>query len=892
MRKRLSIRTLILLMGLVPITLLCLIFGGFIVNNQIGNINKLMSDRAEGTVREFSALISPILEDTSSQASTKAGLSRMANSLLESPGTRSVAIYDAEAKLLLQSGPVLPAPEFTESAELPTNEQGRYFQLTRPVYGPALTQADFHAPLGWVQIGFHNHDYQLSKYQTLLVSSLGITAALCIAAILALYINLRLNQDTKSIRRALERLIKGEHNFYLQIAGDDSLSDIAELVNNLRQAHLQALSELENSIQQGHTDLHNTLETLEVQNIELDLARREAIEASRIKSEFLANTSHEIRTPLNAIIGFSNVLLKTELDKRQHQSTESIRIAAGNLLTIINDILDFSKLEAGKLVLDKGPVSIRDVLEETLQMQAPAALDKQLDLILDIDLDVPETVESDALRLKQVFTNLVSNAIKFTQHGHVIISVSASHFEQGMVTLNFNVTDTGIGLSGEQQKKLFRDFSQADASITRQYGGTGLGLVIVKRIIEQMHGEIGVESETGKGALFWVSLNLPISNTTLELRPFNRLQNKSVSLYATQPLQQNALQKLLQSWGIKVVAADSLDAMDSHTDYRLLALGCNDTESILPQVDRDNTVVISPCPKTELPQKAALLPAPVNHCQLFDALYRGRKAQTNEPQFSGNHVLLVDDNPANLLFLSDALSQFGIATVTAKNGPEAIQRCLSERFDLILMDIQMPQLDGIDTSTAIRHQGANTNTPIVLVSAHLAPDDPLQLRKAGINDFISKPVTDTQLRVIFERYLLVKEVNPSAFNGDTTERPVDIELCLQLAKQRPAMAKEMLGIMLNDLPSQLEQLRHAQNTNDWTSISQINHHLKGACCYTGVPKLKAAVETLEELLGPSLGNSVFTESTPELQRALKLVIDEAELLCQWREEFDLDVLFE
>ncbi|HAW23183.1 MAG TPA: hybrid sensor histidine kinase/response regulator, partial [Pseudomonas sp.] len=448
-------------------------------------------------------------------------------------------------------------------------------------------------------------------------------------------------------------------------------------------------------------------------------------EASRIKSEFLANMSHEIRTPLNGILGFTHLLQKSDLTPRQQDYLSTIEKSADSLLGIINEILDFSKIEAGKLVLDNIPFNLRDLIEDTLTILGPAAHQKHLELVSLVYRDTPLSLVGDPLRLKQVLTNLVSNAIKFTNEGTVIVRAMVEDERSDRAQLRISVQDTGIGLTDQDLRALFQAFSQADNSLSRQPGGTGLGLVISKRLIEQMGGEIGVDSIPEEGSEFWISLSLPKARDDIEDLPRAALLGRKVGLLEQHPLTRQALQHQLESCGMEVLPFDSLDQLQaavfeahtSDTPIEVAVLGVTHRE-IAPQqlclrlweFEGLGCKCIVLCPTSEQAQYHEALPESHTHAQLQSKPACTRKLQRvlldllRPPQAMIEsiavsetrppRVLCVDDNPANLLLLETLLTDMGGEVEAVSSGAEALEAVKHKSFDLVFMDVQMPGMDG------------------------------------------------------------------------------------------------------------------------------------------------------------------------------------------------------
>lgn len=880
MRVRLGIRRLILVMGLLPILVLSLALSSYLMVSQIDELRKLMTERAKTSSEQLAVLTEHVLTEGHNNT-----LAAITSAALEETAVKAIAIYTADLEIITHAG---PKSDLSIVTMRPGEKHAQYEYLDdglliiQPVFSPSLSSQAATPIVGWVVMQFDWRHLKIQQYQTLLVGTVFLVIAFIMCVSLTSYINQSLAADLTTLRQTIRKMATGSRNFHAHIPENDEFNEIAEELNLLNNAHQNELQELQRGIEQTNIDLRETLETVEVQNIELDLARREAVNASRIKSEFLANTSHEIRTPLSGIIGFSKILLKSEMEVRQREAIETIHNSANSLLTIINDILDFSKLEAGKLVLDNAPVNLREAVEDTLQLLAPSAIEKELELALIIQAGTPDAVLTDGLRLRQILTNLINNAIKFTPAGHIKVSILSKQQGGENAEITIQISDTGIGLSKEQQQEVFKDFSQADASITRQYGGTGLGLVIVKGLTDQMGGEIGIVSEPGQGATFWFTLNLPTSTNTIKLRDFSVLSGKSIALYDRSELQTQALKSLLLSWGLEVYHCSNIGDL-APSDYCLISNDNSaDFHKLLSKLDR-SAVIITPYKEQQSDHAERIyLSKPFSHVKLFDALYKGLQhnllSRQQTIRFPNTNILAVDDNPSNLHILGNFLDDMAIRTHFAQNGAEALQQCREKHFDLIFMDIQMPQMDGIDTSKRIRQDGLNTDTPIIALSAYLSPDNPSQLRDAGINDYFSKPISESQLATLLNKHLQAG----AAISSSEHARPVDISECLQLTKNRPQLAADMLNMLLETLPQQRKDTMLALQHGDFDQLGVINHTLKGACCYTGTPALKQRVLELEKAL----------EKTDTCETQTTALISAIDDLLAWQDDHDLSIVFD
>lgn len=775
-----------------------------------------------------------------------------------------------EGLTLLRTGPslIMRTPIVREGS-LPDGERA---------YGAA---SDAIKPLGYIAIELDMDAVRLQQYKEAFVSTLLLLLCLCCAGLFAYRLMRDVTGPIRNMVNTVDRIRRGQLDNRVEGYMLGELDMLKNGINAMAMSLSAYHEELQQNIDQATPDLRETLEQMEIQNVELDLAKKRAQEAVRIKSEFLANMSHELRTPLNGVIGFTRQTLKTPLSPTQRDYLQTIERSGNHLLSIINDVLDFSKLEAGKLMLETIPFALRAILDEVVILLAHTAHEKGLELILQVQREVPEYVIGDPLRLQQVMTNLIGNAIKFTEQGHIIIRVGRQGHERERVEINVQIRDTGIGIAERQQSQLFQAFRQADASITRRHGGTGLGLVITQKLVREMGGEINFRSRIGRGSTFWFHIPLQINcHAWVDPHRYDALMHKHLALIESNSASAQATLELLADTPLEVSHYPDLNALgDAQGDILLIGKPITATLSLpemryeLLQASGHARCIILALPgawmvEAELLKQMgadACLTKPVSGQRLL-ALLQSPPAlrPSGEPEASTPclplTVMAVDDNPANLKLIGALLQEQVEQTILCNSAAEAIAYAQKKPLDIILMDIQMLEIDGLRAAELIRQLPLHAHTPIVAVTAHTISDERQRLLDAGMVDCLAKPIDEAMLRRLLSRYGIhdpaslappregPSDVRPPPVPSGNQDVSLDWQLALRQAADKPDLAREMLGMLLEFLPEIKQRVEAVASGAHDEHIGSLIHKLHGSCSYSGVPRLRRLCANIEQQL--------------------------------------------
>lgn len=882
-----SLRARMMILILAPTVLIGLLLSIFFVVHRYNDLQRQLEDAGASIIEPLavSSEYGMNLQNRESIGQLISVLPRRHSDIV-----RAISVYDDHNRLFVTSNFHLDPSQMQLPAGAPfprrlsVDRHGDIMILRTPIisesYSPdesAIADAkNTKNMLGYVALELDLKSVRLQQYKEIFISS--VMMLFCIG--IALIFGWRLMRDVtgpiRNMVNTVDRIRRGQLDSRVEGFMLGELDMLKNGINSMAMSLAAYHEEMQHNIDQATSDLRETLEQMEIQNVELDLAKKRAQEAARIKSEFLANMSHELRTPLNGVIGFTRLTLKTELNPTQRDHLNTIERSANNLLAIINDVLDFSKLEAGKLILESIPFPLRNTLDEVVTLLAHSSHDKGLELTLNIKNDVPDNVIGDPLRLQQVITNLVGNAIKFTESGNIDILVEKRALSNTKVQIEVQIRDTGIGIPERDQSRLFQAFRQADASISRRHGGTGLGLVITQKLVNEMGGDISFHSQPNRGSTFWFHIHLDLNPNVIIDGPSTAcLAGKRLAYIEPNATAAQCTLDLLSDTPVEVVYSPTFSALPlAHYDIMILSVPVTFREPLTMQHERlakaasmtDFLLLALPChaqinaEKLKQGGAAACLLKPLTSTRLLPALTEYCQLNHHpEPLLMDTSkitmtVMAVDDNPANLKLIGALLEDKVQHVELCDSGHQAVDRAKQMQFDLILMDIQMPDMDGIRACELIHQLPHQQQTPVIAVTAHAMAGQKEKLISAGMNDYLAKPIEEEKLHNLLLRYkpganvaarLMAPEPAEFIFNPNAT---LDWQLALRQAAGKPDLARDMLQMLIDFLPevrNKIEEQLVGENPN---GLVDLVHKLHGSCGYSGVPRMKNLCQLIEQQL--------------------------------------------
>lgn len=906
-----SLRSWVFTITLAPTILVSLMLGGFFTLSLFNELESTLEEQGINIITPLAITAEHSLHNNNREE-LKNLIDRMHRT--HSPLINSIAVYNELNELFVTSNYHRMIGNFNSfyAAELPqevkvtTNDD---HIITSPITAEPNATKNFNSDeqiIGYIVMQLNSHNTLLQQHRvavtTFIIILLGVQ--------LNLFFTFRLiNNVTKPISemvRAVAKIREGKLDTRLQGTLIGELEILKRGINAIAGSLKSYHDRMQHNIDSATSELLESMEKIEIKNVELDIANRKAQEANRVKSEFLANMSHELRTPLNGVIGLTQQLLKTQLLPNQVDSLQIIERSGQSLYNLIEDILDFSKLEAGKLHLDRTSFNLRDTVDDVTNILATQALEKDISLIIDVNPKTLDNVIGDQQRLRQILTNLVGNAIKFTKKGSVRLNVYSKPQEDNNHALFFEVIDTGIGIHRDQIPRLFNAFEQADNSISRTYGGTGLGLVITQKLIQEMGGKITCASEIGIGSQFSCSILLEESSLKPQYH-VNAAINARVHVFCESITQRDILLAQLDHWGAIVDCTHDIDLWTQQEACQRYdsAIICypgpyDDLSQLKTLVEKipkvvNSTVLIH---SNDLIVHQNIIAMGVKYCQLepvsmkrlFNSI-EGIETYSPSPvqqpiakpiAYPNKRALLVDDNAANLKLISTILQDKVGSLVQANNGEEAVAACRKTKFDIIFMDIQMPVLDGIQATAIIRKHGINQLVPIVATTAHALEEEKQVWLNKGMDDFLTKPLRESLIDQVLAHWLDSSHNHSAIFQGlasnlETTKMQeqdnnhVNWSDSLEQAMGKQDLAIDMLTMLLDSIPTTIVAIEKAISAQQSAELLKIIHKLHGACCYTGVPQLKKLAYSIESELKRHIEISDIEPELLELLDELQLV---------------------
>jgi len=901
--KHLGIKYQILLITLIPVFLIDLFFTYTQFDANVKQASELLQSNGHNIARQIAAASEFNLISGHDQQ-----IQLRLDQAIDSGDVIFASVYDQQGKNRAKS----------ISEEYQASNVIRYIYFRSPVTSQTISHSDVFSPdqtestdekiIGWVHIYISRNQLEATKIRITQDAIIFFIIVLMLALILTAIISRRITQPIYILLEHLKYVETGRLGEMIDPLASNEIGAVQKGFNRMTQALLGNRKQLNNKIQQATQQLNEAMNDMETKNRELAFARDEAQNANRIKSEFLANMSHEIRTPINGIKGFISLIGQSSLNPTQKKYADIVLKSTNDLTNIINEILDFSKMESGKLQIVDDDFDLHEIMEQTRDTLFITTLAKNIDLNLIIYSDTPRYVCGDKLRIKQILLNLIGNAIKFTDQGEVIIKLSVEEQATTEVTILISVEDSGIGISDEDQTRLFTAFSQVETAANRRFSGTGLGLAICKNLVSLMGGEIAVKSESGKGSTFSVRLPLALTNANDQDVKQQEVTASTALIIASRKACLQELQSLYDRAGITTEsvlleqqtieqiketvrqnrghidylvidfrhpALDLWDLVDTELEAGIRIIAMHYDPGMISGFDTREIEFVS------IISSSNRLQGLLDHSLIGDT-ENVPVGQLPPTSAIPKNVLFVDDNETNLKLGSELIRKWGHEVCEADHAVEAMNLYRTQSFDLIFLDIQMPNIDGVTLLAMMREERPDDRTPIVALTANILNEEADRLLQLGFDYYLGKPIDEDKFRALIDGSLERSAKKPGSESTDEQHddtKSINIEQSLDLAAGNESLLKQIFEILLRDIPDYRNQLSNAIEQLDYTKLSSIIHKIHGTTCYTSLPLLKSQVVSIQQQLSAESYINLDT-AVDSMTKELEQVRLEVELYLQ------------
>lgn len=900
--KRIGISKQILIIALLPALVVAAILSTYYISNQFNYISASLSKNGKLIVKQLSPaaeyavysgnieLIRPLI-DTIIQNNPVVRLQILDkdnNSILDiAPSEKTVTKGNALLnKILGNTDPlVFNEPIITKPIAVEDDDKGQEKTSTEQKENQ----------IGNVIVTLTTRYATKEKIEQIEQGILITLAIIFLTSLIIFRISNIITRPIKSLTRTVRNITAGDLDAHIDFTSTGELGILESCIDQMKNELKSSQTDLEQQLDTFTDELQQTLEELEIRNAELDITRSKAILANNAKSEFLANMSHEIRTPLSGVIGFTELLQGTQLSPQQNDYINTIKKSAKSLLEIINDILDLSKIESGKTEITTSKFNLIDIIEDIIILLTPTALEKNIELFYRVEKNVAININSDPFRIHQILTNLIGNAIKFTDSGYVYLQITEGEIKKAEGSIKFTVSDTGIGMNGKDKNKLFKAFTQADTSITRRFGGTGLGLVISRKLTLLMNGEIGFDSTEGEGSTFWFSI--PVIPLKEEYKP-SELTDKKIALISSHFIAKQTFKTLFTNCQCQVT-----DYTNANLDDIKKIEDSNDAIVIfISRKEINEGSIIKKINNLKFSKPSLLIASTQSHTELrnlqqhnfYSAVFTSEKIErikkklintinrdnpeSDKENFPGNqdnsfdwsniNIMVVDDNEVNLRLAEIILHKNKARVTTARSGMQAIDYASMNSFDIIFMDLHMPGLDGHQTTQRIREISSGKQPVIIALTANAMPDEKEKVIKSGMNGIIIKPVSNVILQKVINQWILKQPISITAEETDSNNEkegdntPIfSLDAAKEFTGNNEELAYELFNMLRSELNKYKKEISTAVKNNDLEGLLNQAHKLHGSSRCCGTTELKEASSHIENLIHQKIEFDISKESS-------------------------------